>query len=214
MRFIPLRNLAMQWHLVADPENRSRIVDCKGGHVDYIFLVNPRKSSDPLSKRWRMWSLQADISTHHVTRAKVFPDGVCSCAVSRGNLVMFPVSLIVMTSSLLASLMNMRTATGEQPTQQQQHVVVKIDSENKLYQNLSFKFKVSKPGFQHHHLSAFLPASHRSNSNRVPADLLVAWTTHRFLFSFYCEILIPSSTNGRNMKKREYRATMEEEIIT
>ena len=74
-------------------------------------------------------SLPADVSTHHVTRANVFPDGVCSCAVSKGNLVTFPVSLIVMTSSLLASLMNMRTATGEQPTQQQQHVVVKIDSE-------------------------------------------------------------------------------------
>ena len=74
----------------------------------------------------------ADVSTHHVTRAKVFPEGVCSCAVSRGNLVTFPVSFIVMTSSLLASLMNMRTATGEQPTQQQQHVVVKIDSEKNM----------------------------------------------------------------------------------
>ena len=127
----------------------------------YLFLGGSIYSTTRISGQWKADRVDSDfyeppppplirvtgsatnkeiVSTHHVTSANVFPDGVCSCAVSRGNLVTFPVSLIVMTSSLLASLMNMRTATGEQPTQQQQQVVVKIDSETSTIQNQNISF--------------------------------------------------------------------------
>ena len=73
-------------------------------------------------------SLKPPVETYHFTVANVIPEAVLSSAVSSGCFPMSPVKTIDMMSSPVASLMLTVTATGEQPTQQQQHVLSYSDS--------------------------------------------------------------------------------------